>query len=113
VIGPDKSIQVLVGENATFSCFLSPETNAETMEVQFFKNQFDDVVLLYRGGKDQKNMKMPEYRGRTELVKDSLYRGHATLRLDKVTLSDAEMPACMGAGSAPRPMGRRPFGNYR
>ncbi|XP_073913503.1 LOW QUALITY PROTEIN: uncharacterized protein [Castor canadensis] len=96
VIGPDKSIQVLVGENAIFSCFLSPETNAETMEVQFFKNQFDDVVLLYRGGKDQKNMKMPEYRGRTELVKDSLYRGHATLRLDKVTLRcrDASLHGC-------------------
>jgi hypothetical protein len=94
VFRPDKLIKVSVGETATFSCFLSPETNAEAMEVRFFKNQFDDVVHLYRGGKDQKNMKMPEYRGRTEFVKDSLDRGHATLRLQKVTPSDAGLYGC-------------------
>ncbi|XP_073914753.1 butyrophilin-like protein 8 [Castor canadensis] len=91
---PEERIHILVGETATFSCFLSPETNAEGMEVRFFKNQFDDVVHLYRDKKDQENMRMPEYRRRTELVKDSLDRGHATLKLQKVTLSDAGLYGC-------------------
>jgi butyrophilin len=94
VIGPNKSIWVLAGEDATFSCFLSPETSAEAMEVRFFKDQLYDVVHLYKDRKDQENMKMPQYRRRTEFVRDSLDKGHAILRLEKVTPSDAGLYGC-------------------
>jgi hypothetical protein len=33
-----------MGEDIVFSCFLSPETNAEAMEVWFFKDHFSDIV---------------------------------------------------------------------
>lgn len=68
VIGPDKPIQVVVGEDAVFSCFLSPKTSAEAMEVRFFRERFYAVMHLYRDGKDQHNVQMPAYRGRTELM---------------------------------------------
>ncbi|XP_073913508.1 butyrophilin-like protein 3 [Castor canadensis] len=94
VIGPNKSIRVLAGETATFSCFLSPETSAEAMEVRFFKDQLYAVVHLYRDRKDQENMKMPQYQRRTEFVRDSLDKGRAILRLEKVTPSDAGLYGC-------------------
>lgn len=94
VIGPDKPIQVVVGEDAVFSCFLSPKTSAEAMEVRFFREQFYAVMHLYRDGKDQHNVQMPAYRGRTELVTDSIAEGHVSLRLEKVTLSDTGLYGC-------------------
>ncbi|XP_074169477.1 butyrophilin-like protein 3 [Rhinolophus sinicus] len=94
VMGPDKPVQVVVGEDAVFSCFLSPKTSAEAMEVRFFRDQFHAVVHLYREGKDQYHMQIPAYRGRTELLKDSIAEGHVSLRLKKVTLSDTGLYGC-------------------
>ncbi|XP_019575332.2 butyrophilin-like protein 3 [Rhinolophus sinicus] len=94
VMGPDKPVQVVVGEDAVFSCFLSPKTSAEAMEVQFFRDQFHAVVHLYREGKDQHDMQIPAYRGRTELLKDSIAEGYVSLRLKKVTLTDTGLYGC-------------------
>lgn len=93
-MGPDKPVQVVVGEDAVFSCSLSPKTSAEAMEVRFFRDQFNDVVHLYEDGKDQPDMQMPEYQGRTELLKDSIAEGHVSLRLAKVTVSDTGLYGC-------------------
>ncbi|XP_053423436.1 butyrophilin-like protein 8 isoform X2 [Nycticebus coucang] len=94
VIGLDRPARVLVGEDVLFSCFLSPETNAETMEVRFFKNKLYAVVHQYRDGKDQEHMKMPDYRGRTVFFKDFLAKGQVSLRLQKVTPLDAGLYGC-------------------
>ncbi|XP_012667077.1 butyrophilin-like protein 3 [Otolemur garnettii] len=94
VIGLDRPAQALVGEDVLFSCFLSPETNAEAMEVRFFKNKLYAVVHQYRDGKDQEHMKMPDYRGRTVFFKDFLAKGHVSLRLQKVTPLDAGLYGC-------------------
>ncbi|XP_007952476.1 butyrophilin-like protein 3 [Orycteropus afer afer] len=94
VIGPDKPVQALVGKDVVFSCFLYPELTAEAMEVRFFRNRFSDVVHIYKDGKDQKHMQMPSYHGRTELIKDSITKGHVSLRLENVTSSDADLYGC-------------------
>ncbi|KAM5212281.1 butyrophilin-like protein 8 [Hipposideros larvatus] len=94
VMGPDKPVQVVVGEDAVFSCFLSPKTSAEAMEVRFFGHQFHAVVHLYREGKDEYHMQMPAYRGRTELLKDSITEGRVSLRLQNVTVSDTGLYGC-------------------
>ncbi|XP_019490306.1 PREDICTED: butyrophilin-like protein 3, partial [Hipposideros armiger] len=94
VMGPDKPVQVVVGEDAVFSCFLSPKTSAEAMEVRFFRDEFRAVVHLYREGKDEHHMQMPAYQGRTELLKDSIAEGRVSLRLKKVTLSDTGLYGC-------------------
>ncbi|XP_006898229.1 PREDICTED: butyrophilin-like protein 8-like, partial [Elephantulus edwardii] len=94
VIGPDKPVKALAGKDIVFSCFLSPETSAEDMEVRFFRSQFSNVVHIYKKGKDQKYMQMAVYQGRTELMKDSITKGHLSLRLKKVTSSDAGVYGC-------------------
>ncbi|XP_003944802.2 butyrophilin-like protein 8 [Saimiri boliviensis] len=94
VLGPGKPVQALVGEDAVFSCFLSPETNAEAMEVRFFRGQISSVVSLYRKGKEQPSMQMPQYQARTKLVKDSIAEGHVSLRLENITVLDAGLYGC-------------------
>ncbi|XP_071074835.1 butyrophilin-like protein 3 [Dasypus novemcinctus] len=94
VIGPNKPVQALVGEDTVFSCFLSPGTSAEAMEVRFFRNQFSTVVHLYRNGKDLDDMQVPTYQGRTELLKDSIVNGHVSLRLKNIIPSDAGLYGC-------------------
>ncbi|KAG8520005.1 Butyrophilin-like protein 8, partial [Galemys pyrenaicus] len=94
VIGPDKSVKVSVGEDTVFSCSLSPETSAEGMEVRFFRDQFSSVVHLYRDGQDQDNMQLPDFQGRTELVKDSMDYGQVSLRLKNITAFDTGLYGC-------------------
>uniref|UniRef100_A0A8C9G9H3 RING-type E3 ubiquitin transferase n=3 Tax=Piliocolobus tephrosceles TaxID=591936 RepID=A0A8C9G9H3_9PRIM len=94
VFGPNKAVQALVGEDAAFSCFLFPKTNAEAMEVRFFRGQHFSVVHLYRDGKDQPFMQMPQYQGRTKLVKDSIAEGRLFLRLENITALDAGLYGC-------------------
>uniref|UniRef100_A0A2K6BXF0 Butyrophilin like 8 n=1 Tax=Macaca nemestrina TaxID=9545 RepID=A0A2K6BXF0_MACNE len=94
LFGPNKAVQALVGEDAAFSCFLSPKTNAEAMEVRFFRGQRFSVVHLYRDGKDQPFMQMPQYQGRTKLVKDSIAGGRLSLRLENITVLDAGLYGC-------------------
>ncbi|XP_011807107.1 PREDICTED: butyrophilin-like protein 3 [Colobus angolensis palliatus] len=94
VTGPGKFVQASVGEDAVFSCSLFPETSAEAMEVRFFRNQLHAVVHLYRHGEDWESMQMPQYRGRTELVKDSIAGGHVSLRLKNITPLDMGLYGC-------------------
>ncbi|XP_012924875.1 butyrophilin-like protein 8 [Heterocephalus glaber] len=94
VLGPYKPVEALVGEDIVFSCFLSPEPNAEAMEVMFFKDRFSTVVHLYKDGEDQKYMQVPGYQGRTVLVKDFMADGHVSVALKNITLSDASLYGC-------------------
>ncbi|XP_051709865.2 butyrophilin-like protein 3 [Oryctolagus cuniculus] len=94
VIGPENRVKAFVGQDTVFSCSLSPETNAEFMEVRFFKQRFSAIVHLYQHGKDQENKQMPDYQRRTELVKDGIVNGQVLLRLKKVIPSDAGLYGC-------------------
>ncbi|XP_069849969.1 butyrophilin-like protein 8 [Dipodomys merriami] len=94
VLGPKQTIQVWEGQDVTFPCFLSPETNAEAMKVRFFKDYFNAIVFLYQGRKDKIYMQMPQYRGRTELVKDFITNGRVFLKLQKVVPSDTGVYGC-------------------
>jgi hypothetical protein len=73
---------------------LSPESNAEAIEVQFFKDHFSDIVHVCHDGEDKKDMQMSAYQGRMELVKDFIVDGHVFLRLKKLTFSDAGLYGC-------------------
>nr|XP_018882046.3 butyrophilin-like protein 8 [Gorilla gorilla gorilla] len=64
------------------------------MEVRFFRGQFSSVVHLYRDGEDQPFMQMPQYQGRTKLVKDSIAEGHISLRLENITVLNAGLYGC-------------------
>ncbi|XP_074118044.1 butyrophilin subfamily 3 member A3-like isoform X1 [Sminthopsis crassicaudata] len=92
VIGPTEPIHVSVGEVAELPCYLSPAQSAEHMEVAWF--QSTRVVHLYQDGEDQFGDQDPNYQGRTELVRDSIYSGNVTLKIQDVRLLDEGSYKC-------------------
>lgn len=87
-MGPGQPIRVLVGDEAELPCRISPGKNATGMEVGWYRPPFSRVVHLYRNGKDQDEEQAPEYRGRTELLKETIGEGKVTLRIRNVRFSD-------------------------
>ncbi|XP_025772958.1 myelin-oligodendrocyte glycoprotein [Puma concolor] len=88
VLGPGHPIRALVGDEAELPCRMHPGKNATGMEVGWYRPPFSRVVHLYRNGRDQDAEQAPEYRGRTELLKDNMGEGKVTLRIRKVRFSD-------------------------
>ncbi|XP_039356666.1 butyrophilin subfamily 2 member A1-like [Mauremys reevesii] len=88
VTGPDRPVTVSLGGEAVLPCHLSPRMSAENMEVGWLRSQDSAVVHVYRDGKDQYGEQMPEYQGRTELLKDDITDGKVSLRIHNVQPSD-------------------------
>ncbi|XP_075769776.1 butyrophilin subfamily 1 member A1-like isoform X1 [Pelodiscus sinensis] len=88
VTGPERPIAASLGGEAVLSCHLSPRMSAESMEVRWFRSRFFAVVHVYRDGQDQIGEQMPEYRGRTELLKHNIIDGKVSLRIRDVRPSD-------------------------
>ncbi|XP_013844401.2 butyrophilin subfamily 2 member A2 isoform X2 [Sus scrofa] len=78
----------MVGENTRLPCHLSPEKNAEEMEVRWFRKQFSPAVFVYKGGREKTEMQMKEYRGRTTFVSEDITRGNVALIIHNVTAHD-------------------------
>uniref|UniRef100_K7G701 Ig-like domain-containing protein n=1 Tax=Pelodiscus sinensis TaxID=13735 RepID=K7G701_PELSI len=94
VNGPAHPVTAEVGEGIMLPCSLSPGMNAEHMEVRWFRHEFTPFVHLYRRGKDEFGQQMPEYHGRTELLKDSITDGNVDLGILNVRLSDEGQYHC-------------------
>ncbi|KAG8510732.1 Myelin-oligodendrocyte glycoprotein, partial [Galemys pyrenaicus] len=88
VIGPRHPILALVGDEVELPCRISPGKNATGMEVGWYRPPFSRVVHLYRNGKDQEGEQAPEYRGRTELLKDTIGEGKVILKIRNLRFSD-------------------------
>ncbi|XP_045407896.1 uncharacterized protein LOC123638353 isoform X3 [Lemur catta] len=86
--GPADPILAMMGENTTLHCHLSPEKNAEDMEVRWFRSQFSPAVLVYKGGRERTEEQMEEYRGRTTLVSKDISRGRVALVIHNVTAQE-------------------------
>uniref|UniRef100_K7G7W5 Butyrophilin subfamily 1 member A1 n=1 Tax=Pelodiscus sinensis TaxID=13735 RepID=K7G7W5_PELSI len=100
VRGPDRPLAASLRGVAILSCHLSPSMSAENMEVRWFRSQYSAVVHLYRDGQDQYVQQMPEYRGRTELLKDDISSGRVSLRIYDVRPSDHGQYTCYFQSSA-------------
>ncbi|XP_039359977.1 butyrophilin subfamily 1 member A1-like isoform X2 [Mauremys reevesii] len=94
VTGPDHPIAASLGGEAVLPCHLSPRMSAQSMEVRWFRSQYSAVVHLYRDGQDQYGEQMPEYQGRTELLKDHITDGRVSLRIHNVQPSDDGQYKC-------------------
>ncbi|CAM5158584.1 unnamed protein product [Eretmochelys imbricata] len=94
VIGPDHPVTAIVGEDIVLPCHLSPRMSAANMEVKWFRSEFLSVVHLYRDGKDQYEEQVPQYRGRTVLLKAGLTDGNVHLRLLNIRPSDEGQYLC-------------------
>ncbi|XP_034645072.1 butyrophilin subfamily 3 member A2-like [Trachemys scripta elegans] len=94
VTGPDQPITVSLGGEAILPCHVFPRMSAENMELRWFRSQFSAVVHRYKDGQDQYGEQMPEYQGRTELLKDNITSGSVSLRIRDVQLSDHGQYTC-------------------
>jgi hypothetical protein len=88
-VGLDKPIRIFIGEEVVSSASSLLRQMPRPWKCGSLNDYFSDLVHLYQDGKDKKDMQMPAYQGRTELVKDFIVDGHVFPRLQKVTPSDA------------------------
>ncbi|XP_074834933.1 butyrophilin subfamily 1 member A1-like [Carettochelys insculpta] len=94
VVGPDRPVTAIVGEEIVLPCDLSPRVSAENMEVTWFRSQLSPFVHHYSDGKDLYEQQMLEYQGRTELLRDGLTNGSMALKIFSVRLSDEGRYSC-------------------
>ncbi|XP_074872921.1 butyrophilin subfamily 1 member A1-like [Carettochelys insculpta] len=95
VTGLDHPVIASLGGEAVLSCHLTPRMSAENMEVRWFRAKYSEVVHLYRDGQDLYRQHMPEYRGRTELLKDDITNGRVSLRIRNIRPSDNGQYKCL------------------
>lgn len=84
----------MVGENTTLHCCLSPERNAEDMEVRWFRWHFSPAVLVYKGHQERTEEQMAAYRGRTTFVSADISKGRVALVIHNVTAYDNGIYGC-------------------
>ncbi|XP_065271440.1 butyrophilin subfamily 1 member A1-like [Emys orbicularis] len=94
VTGPGHPVTAVVGEATVLPCHLSPRMSAVNMEVRWFRSQFSAVVHLYRDGQDQYREQMPDYHGKTELLKDGIMDGNVSLQILNIRRSDEGQYHC-------------------
>ncbi|XP_047590598.1 butyrophilin-like protein 2 isoform X2 [Lutra lutra] len=95
VIGPSQPILVRVGEDIQLTCYLSPKTNAQSMEVRWVQSCRYPAVYTYVDGEHVTEEQMAEYRGRTLLVSDAIDEGRLTLQIHNATTSDNGQYRCL------------------
>ncbi|XP_044839267.1 butyrophilin subfamily 1 member A1-like [Mauremys mutica] len=94
VIGPSDPVTAILGQETVLPCHLSPSMSAVNMEVRWFRSEFASFVHLYRDGKDRYDGQMPDYRGRTELLKAGLRDGIVPLRILNIRRADEGLYLC-------------------
>ncbi|XP_060052910.1 butyrophilin-like protein 2 [Erinaceus europaeus] len=88
VLGPGAPVIASVGKEAVLPCHLSPETDAEGMEVTWFQMDPPALVHHYAASKDHLEDQSPQYRGRTEFLKENINTGQVALRIHPILPSD-------------------------
>lgn len=87
---PDPTV-VLAGQVAILPCQYE-----DTQFVEWSReNLVPNVVLLYRGGKEEHGMKNKAFRYRTSLVRPEMDNSDKSLRIANVQLSDEGKYACL------------------
>ncbi|XP_070296376.1 butyrophilin subfamily 1 member A1-like isoform X1 [Salvelinus sp. IW2-2015] len=95
VVGSADPVVALAGDDVILPCSLKPSVGAEDMTVEwtglYLKTR---NVHLYRQGRDSNVEQFPSYRGRTSMFHEELKNGNVSLKLTRVTLSDAGSYMC-------------------
>ncbi|XP_071022336.1 butyrophilin-like protein 10 [Oncorhynchus clarkii lewisi] len=95
VVGSVDRVDALAGDDVILPCSLKPNVSAKDMLVQWTGlNLKIRNVHLYRQGRDSNEEQFPSYRGRTSMFHEELKNGNVSLKLNRVTLSDAGSYRC-------------------
>ncbi|XP_037615437.1 uncharacterized protein LOC119482107 [Sebastes umbrosus] len=104
MIGSSQQIVSALGEDVILPCHVEPQLNVENLTVEWWKpdKQFDPedplinyrYVHVYNENRDEEDMKMLRYKGRTALNKDGLKHGDISLKIMNVRQSDQGRYRC-------------------
>uniref|UniRef100_A0A673W7V8 Ig-like domain-containing protein n=1 Tax=Salmo trutta TaxID=8032 RepID=A0A673W7V8_SALTR len=95
VVGPADRVVAVAGDDVILPCSLKPSVNAEDMTVEWTRLSLKaENVHLYRQDRDSNEDQFPSYKGRTSLFNEELKKGNVSLKLTRVTLSDAGSYRC-------------------
>ncbi|XP_054663378.1 butyrophilin subfamily 2 member A2-like [Grus americana] len=94
VVGPDRPLQVTVGQYVVLPCHLSPRADTRSLDIRWIRRHVSETVHHYRNGEDLYGDQMEEYVGRTELVRDGLSSGRLDLRISGLRPSDDGQYVC-------------------
>uniref|UniRef100_A0AAR2JXT4 Ig-like domain-containing protein n=1 Tax=Pygocentrus nattereri TaxID=42514 RepID=A0AAR2JXT4_PYGNA len=93
VFVPNGSVSERKGSSAVLPCGLTPALNAKMFDLRWYKNDYNNPVLLYKDLKVQENPGDAQYRGRVSLIGE-LDKGNVSLRLENLTLADGGEYVC-------------------
>ncbi|XP_053519785.1 butyrophilin-like protein 1 [Artibeus jamaicensis] len=94
VKGPAEPVVALLGADATLPCQLSPEQSTAHMHIRWYRAQLSPAVLVYQDGQEDGGEQMLEYRGRAELVADSISKGSVALLIRHIRATDNGQYRC-------------------
>nr|XP_023417194.1 butyrophilin-like protein 9 isoform X4 [Cavia porcellus] len=96
---PKSSVIVQLGKAAVLPCHLSPSTDAQNMEIRWYRD--DQSVLLheYRNSQDHMDQQSLEYQGRTELLRENINQGQVALRIHPILARDEGQYSCVFVSS--------------
>ncbi|KAL7841065.1 hypothetical protein SRHO_G00247560 [Serrasalmus rhombeus] len=80
-----------MGSSAVLPCGLTPALNAKMFDLRWYKNDYNNPVLLYKDLKVQENPGDAQYR--VSLIGE-LDKGNVSLRLENLTLADGGEYVC-------------------
>lgn len=92
--GPAEPVVALLGADATLPCQLSPEQSAAHMHIRWYRAHLSPAVLVHQDGQEHDGEQMLEYRGRAELVADSMGKGAVALLIRHVRAADNGQYRC-------------------
>ncbi|XP_063287682.1 butyrophilin subfamily 1 member A1-like [Pelobates fuscus] len=93
VLTKDKLLLAEVGTDISLPCLLSPSMSVDGLDVRWFHNIFNHVVFLLKGGREDRQLQISEFRGRVSLS-GGPDTGNLTLTLNKVVITDAGKYHC-------------------
>uniref|UniRef100_A0A3B4XKQ2 Immunoglobulin domain-containing protein n=1 Tax=Seriola lalandi dorsalis TaxID=1841481 RepID=A0A3B4XKQ2_SERLL len=94
VICPTETTQAEEGDDVTLRFDLDPRVNLLDYTLDVTRTDLDEVVHVYRSGKDLTDPQMERYRNRTTLIHEDLSRGIITLQISSVQLKDSGLYQC-------------------
>ncbi|KAF3815172.1 hypothetical protein GH733_016554 [Mirounga leonina] len=94
VIGSSDPTVAVLGGSITLPCRVFPAMNVENMELRWFRSNFTEAVFIYQNQQEQREEQLPQYTGRTSLVKEFLTWGEAILHIHNVQAFDDGLYTC-------------------
>ncbi|XP_013365586.1 PREDICTED: butyrophilin subfamily 1 member A1-like [Chinchilla lanigera] len=95
VKGPRSPVTAQVREEAVLPCHLSPPTDAQNMEIRWYRDHQSALVHEYRDSQDHTEQQSLQYQGRTELLRENITQGQVALRIHPVLPADEGQYSCV------------------